>query len=80
MNKIKSIIRLRSDNEIEIDIKYFAKDNSIVDTYIDLDELLDYINELEESRDKALDIIEQKRGEYDIPDELENVLKGSDKE
>lgn len=28
----------------------------------------------------ALRIIEEKRGYYDIPDELEKVLKGSDKE
>ena len=41
-----------------------------------LDFMIDRNDEKQDRIDKALEIIEQKRGEYDIPDELEKLLKG----
>ena len=43
---IKEIIRLNCEEEI--DVKYFAKDDSLVDTTMDYSQLLDYINNLQE--------------------------------
>lgn len=43
--EIKEIIGLNCEEEIEV--KYFAKDDSMVDTYMDYSQLLDYINNLQ---------------------------------
>ena len=45
-DEIKEIIRLNCEEEIEV--KYFAKDDSIVDTTMDYSQLLDYITNLQE--------------------------------
>lgn len=40
--------------------------------------LVNDVVELDRRIYKALSIIDEKRGEYDIPDELEKVLKGEE--
>ena len=49
-NEIKEIIKLGCEEEIEV--KYFAKDDSLVNTYMDYDQLLDYITNLQEENEK----------------------------
>lgn len=84
MNKeeIKKYIKEQIDKFYVIEHMDFEK--------VDLSRLLDYITNLKEEyeeadndrhklfeqNEKALEIIEQKRDEYDIPDELEKILKG----
>jgi len=89
MSNIKSMVRLRTNNEVDLDVKYFAKDDSLVDTYMDLSELLDYINELEENRDKAIekinktlcpnsDYVDYEYGTELLKQELLKILKGEE--
>lgn len=59
MKDIKSIIRLDCDEEL--DIRYFAKDDSITDTTIDYSELLGYINEIEDKNERLNNIIKEVR-------------------
>lgn len=49
-NEIKEIIKLCCEEEIEV--KFFAKDDSLMGTYIDCDQLLDYITNLQEENEK----------------------------
>ena len=44
--EIKEILRLNCEEEI--DVKYFAKDGSLVDTTFDYSQLLDYIDNLQQ--------------------------------
>ena len=50
-DEIKEIIRLNCEEEI--DVKYFAKDDSLVDTIMDYSQLLDYITNLQEKYEEA---------------------------
>lgn len=65
MNNIKSTIRLDCNEELEI--KYFAKDESITNATIDCSELLEYINEIEDKNERLNNIIEH----------IENICKSS---
>ena len=74
-NEIKEIIRLNCDEEIEV--KYFAKDDSIVDTTMDYSQLLDYITNLQEENKH----LKWERDSYyeDIICYIKNTMHVSDK-
>jgi cell division protein FtsB len=68
-DEIKEIIRLNCEEEI--DVKYFAKDNSLVDTTMDYSQLLDYITNLQEEVNKlTAESTEWESKCYDLQEEL----------
>lgn len=80
-DEIKEIIRLNCDEEI--DVKYFAKNDSIVDTTMDYSQLLDYITNLQErceylerSNNRREDDILYKRQEIsDLEDKIYKAIE-----
>lgn len=54
-NEIKEIIKLCCEEEIEV--KFFAKDDSLMDTYMDCDQLLDYITNLQEDLANYVNVV-----------------------
>ena len=80
-NEVKEILDkpkisiLSYGNYISLD-DYVKLKDYITNLQKRLDFMIDRNDEKQDRIDKALEIIEQKRGEYDIPDELEKLLKG----
>lgn len=60
--EIKEIIRLNCEEEIEV--KYFAKDDSLVDTTMDYSQLLDYITNLQEDNKQLKELCNKYEEEH----------------